>query len=149
MSRFIGLMDMIYSKDKSFDKMNRTTAILETMFDTLRQTHKELYEDTMYKFEEIAYEVTQEKAEEIVADMKPYGEKWNYETVREFLETKGITNHCIEFFLAMNMGYNDYFELAKSVDKQDDIEFYFILAKDFIHDVDAKPFKVLKYFLNS
>jgi len=147
MSRFIGLMDTIYAKDKSFDKMNRTTAILETMFDELRKTHKELYEDTMYKFEEIAYEIPLEKAEEIVANMKPYGEKWGYDTIKEFLKTKGITDHTIEFFLTMEMAYNDYFELAKSVGKEEDPEFYFILAKNFIYDEDAKPFKVAKYFL--
>ncbi len=147
MSRFIGLMDAIYSKDKSFEKMNRTTAILETMFDTLRQTHKELYEDTMYKFEEIAYEIPLEKAEEIVKDMKPYGEKWSYKTIKEFLKTKGITEHCIEYFLVINMGVNDYHELAKSVGKEEDAEFYFLLAKNFIYDEDAKPFKVAKYFL--
>jgi len=147
MSRFIGLMDTIYAKDKSFDKMNRTTAILETMFDILRQTHKELYEETMYKFEEIAYEITQEKAEEIVKNMKPYGEKWSYDTIKEFLKTKGITENCIEYFLVISMGYNDYYDLAKSVGKEEDPEFYFTLAKNFIYDEDAKPFKVAKYFL--
>ena len=41
----------------------------------------------------------------------------------------------------------EYNSLAKFVDKEEDAEFYFQLAKDFITDEDAKPFKVAKYFL--
>lgn len=33
-------------------------------------------------------------------------------------------------------------------DLQDDPEFFFSLARDFIEDADAKPLKVEKYFLN-
>lgn len=147
MSRFIELMDRIYEKDRSFEKMNETTAILETMFDELRQSHKELYEETMYKFEEIAYEIPLEKAEEIVKNMKPYGEKWSYDIIKEFLKTKGITENCVDYYITQNMAYNDYHELAKSVGKEEDPEFYFTLAKNFIYDEDAKPFKVARYFL--
>lgn len=148
MSKFLGLIKDIYAKDKSIEKMTRTNTILEQMFDDLQKTHKELYEKTMYKLEEIAYEITEEQAEEIVEHMKPYGEKWSYETIEEFLKTKGITENSIEYFIVTNMAINDYYDLAKTVGKQDDIDFYFTLAKDFITDEDAKDFKVAKYFLN-
>ena len=37
---------------------------------------------------------------------------------------------------------------AVMVGMQNDDEFYFSLACDFINDPDAKPFKVEKYFLD-
>jgi hypothetical protein len=49
--------------------------------------------------------------------------------------------------MVINKAKNDYHDLAKSVGKEEDPEFYFRLAKNFIYDEDAKPFKVAKYFL--
>lgn len=147
MSKFISLMDKIYSKSKDIETMNKTTAILETTFDKLRGIHPELYEDTMYKFEEMAYDISLDDAEKIVAKMIPYNQKWEYNTIKDYLKTKGIENNCIDYYLVMNMAYNDYYNTAKSVGKEEDADFYFNIAKDFITDEDAEPFKVAKYFL--
>jgi hypothetical protein len=46
------------------------------------------------------------------------------------------------------MCYNDYYNTAKHYGYAGDAEFYYCLAKDFIEDVDADPFKVEKYFLH-
>ena len=48
----------------------------------------------------------------------------------------------------MNMIYNDYCDTAKLYNLQNDPEFFFSLARDFIEDPDAKPLKVEKYFLD-
>ena len=43
---------------------------------------------------------------------------------------------------------NDCYDTTKVFGLQDDAEFYFNPAKDFIEDPDAKPLKVEKYFLD-
>lgn len=49
-----------------------------------------------------------------------------------------------EFYVAMNAMYSDYCETAKKVGK-DTIDFYAHLAKDFLKDKDAGPYKLRKY----
>lgn len=147
MSKFITLMDMIYGRNKSYEKMADTSAILDTMFDKLQDCHPDLYYETMTEFEKMAYEIDLEKAEKIVSEMKPYGQKWSYEEIRDFLSLKGIDSHCIEYYLVMNMAMNDYKGLAEMVGMGDNPDFYFEFAKQFIFDIDAKPHKVGKYFL--
>ena len=49
------------------------------------------------------------------------------------------------WYLVMNMTYNDYRNTASLVDMSEDEEFYFSLSKDFIDDIDGKPFKAERY----
>ena len=42
----------------------------------------------------------------------------------------------------------DFSATAKHFGLQNDVEFFYHLAKDFIEDPDAKPMKVEKYFLD-
>lgn len=74
--------------------------------------------------------------------MRPAGQHWTHKQVKEYLATKGIT----DYYLVMNMVFNDYQKTAQLFNLQNDVEFYFSLARDFIEDVDAKPFKVERYF---
>lgn len=46
------------------------------------------------------------------------------------------------------MVYNDFMNTARAYGMQNDVDFFFSLAKDFIEDPDAKPLKVEKYFLS-
>ena len=98
------------------------------------------------KLEKLAYRLSPEEAEHVVRNMKPRGQYWTMHQVREYLHSKGITEDCVNYYLAMNMAYNDYYATAQMFDLQNDTEFYFSIAKDFIQDVDAKPLKVEKYF---
>lgn len=98
------------------------------------------------KLEKLAYKITPMKAEQIVKSMKPRGQHWTLKQIKEYLASKGITENYIYYYLVMNMAYNDYFETAKLFGLQNDPEFFYSLAKDFIEDEDAKPFKVEKYF---
>lgn len=70
----------------------------------------------------------------------------SYKQVKEYLATKGITDKLTDYYLVMNMVYNDYQRTAQTFGLQSDVEFYFSLARDFIEDVDAKPFKIERYF---
>ena len=64
------------------------------------------------------------------------------------VKSHGIKGDWTNWYLVLNMHYNDYYDTAKAFDLQDDPEFFSSLARDFIEDADAKPLKVEKYFLN-
>jgi hypothetical protein len=125
--------------------MAEVTDALSDMMHTVKDRLPEVYKETMYCLEEIAYRITPEEARQIVKGMRPYGQKWDYDTIKAFLATKGITAVC-KYYLCMNMYYNDSHDTAEMVGRGEDPEFYFSLAKDFINDIDGKDFKVEKYF---
>ena len=147
MNKFAILISKINKRSKDEKTMEDVTMILDDMFEKLKEVDKHLYEDTLLRLEDIAYHIDYDDAKLIVSKMEPYGEKWDFDTIKGFIGNKGIDNHCIEYYLTMNMAYNDYHSLAVMVNKEEDAEFYFELAKDFINDVDARPHKVAKYFL--
>lgn len=98
------------------------------------------------KMQQVAYKITLPEAENCVKAMRPAGQNWSYKQVKEYLATKGITDRLTDYYLVMNMVYNDYQRTAQTFGLQSDVEFYFSLARDFIEDVDAKPFKIERYF---
>lgn len=98
------------------------------------------------KMQQIAFRISPAEAEVYVKAMRPAGQNWTYKQVKEYLATKGITERVTDYYLVMNMVFNDYQKTAQLFNIQNDVEFYFSLARDFIEDVDAKPFKVERYF---
>lgn len=98
------------------------------------------------KMQQVAYKITLPEAENCVKAMHPAGQHWSYKQVKEYLATKGMTDRLTDYYLVMNMVYNDYQRTAQTFGLQSDVEFYFSLARDFIEDVDAKPFKIERYF---
>lgn len=98
------------------------------------------------KLEKLAYKITLQDAEQIVRNMQPRGQYWSAKQIKEYLATKGEEEEYINYYLVMNMAYNDYYGTAKLFGLQNDPEFFYSIAKDFICDQDAKPFKVEKYF---
>lgn len=122
--------------------------IADDMMDKLERKNPELYEYTMNELEKLAYRIPAEEAEHIVRNMKPKGQHWTLSQVMEFVKAKGITGCYTNWYLVMNMVYNDFCNTAKLYGLQGDDEFFFSLARDFIEDPDAKPLKVEKYFLD-
>lgn len=104
------------------------------------------YQNLVEELQEILYWIPRDEAERIVRNMKPYGEYWNYEAIKQLLESKNYHDNVCQWYLVMNMCYNDYYSTAKMYGLQGDVDFYFNLAKNFIEDPDAAPFKVNKYF---
>lgn len=147
MGKFIKIVDKIFEKDKSLNTMNEVNSILDIMFDKLKAESPSLYKETIDNLENIEYRITREDAEKVVMEMKPYGQKWSYDEIRDYLATKGIDTRCEEFYLVMNMAMNDYYGLAEMVNMAENTDFYFEFSKAFIFDVDAKPHKVAKYFM--
>lgn len=145
--KFVDLIHEIYEKKESYENMEDVVEILNDLFHELKQHNIEMYDKYIDELKSILYHVSENEAHIIVKNMKPYGEKWDFETIKNFISSKGIDNHLTEYYLVMNMGYNDHHDLAKMVEKAEDAEFYFEFAKEFICDVDGKPYKVAKYFL--
>lgn len=141
------LVEKIVKKEKGGD-MHEYKEVMEELMYELESRDRELYDKTVKKLEEVAYDITHEEAEKIVRNMKPYGEHWTFDQVKEYIEGKGIGKCHKKYYMVMNMMYNDYYNVAVKYGHQDDADFFFCLADAFINDEDAKPHKVAKYFLD-
>lgn len=122
--------------------------VAEELMTKLERKAPDMYEDTMEELEKLAYRISRDEAEHIVRSMRPKGQYWSYAQVEELLKSKGVEKNIVNWYLVMNMVYNDYCGTAKMYGLQNDVEFFYSLAKDFIEDPDAKPMKVERYFLD-
>ena len=148
MKEYREIMLHICDKCDKYEEMIEYKVIMEELMHKLERHYPELFKETMNKLEEVAYEIPLEKAQSIVRTMKPFGEHWSYDTVKSFVEGKGIYKCFVKYYLVMNMIYNDYYDVAINFGHQNDAEFYYELAHAFINDVDGKKFKVEKYFID-
>lgn len=131
--------------DKGFSE--ESWAIMDDFVDMLCKKYPELYDHVIDELECLAYRIPKDEAEDIVRHMSPRGQNWSYSQAKDFVESHGVQDNWVNWYLVLNMVYNDYYATAKVFGLQNDAEFYFNLAKDFIEDPDAKPLKVEKYFL--
>jgi hypothetical protein len=122
--------------------------ISEDMLNKLARKDPMMFEEYIDKLEHLAYRIPKDEAELIVRAMRPKGQYWSYTQVYDLVKSKGVTGDWVNWYLVMNMVYNDFCATAKHFGLQNDVEFFYHLAKDFIEDPDAKPMKVEKYFLD-
>lgn len=109
----------------------------------LKDEHYDTYKKYKNKLEGMAYDykINEELAKEIVEDMKPLGEHWDMQTVRNAI---GNDMHRLEdMYVVMNSLANDYSQIISL----EDTEAYINMAHAWIDDVDAKKNKVWKYFV--
>ena len=101
------------------------------------------------ELEDYMYSMTIEEAQNIVRKMEPYGEKFTYDIVEQFLAEKGITEETdiIEYYLSMNMFYNDYKHIFDKYNNLNQKDIYYDFSEAFINDKDAPKYKIEKYFL--
>lgn len=123
-----------------------TDSLMKWGFDVLEKADPRAYREIMSKMEHMAYSITPEEAETIVKHMRPKGQVWSMAQIKEYVTSKGVHENYSDWYLVMNMCYNDYYSTAKLYGLQNETDFYFNLAKDFIEDPDAEPHKVAKYF---
>lgn len=138
----------LYEKAVAKDDDCQLCIVIGEALDQLEKNYPALYAEMVAPIEKLAYCIPKDEAEKIVRNMKPRGQYWSYDDVANFLKDKGITTDIVDYYLVMNMAYNDYYSTAATYGLQKDAEFYFSLAKDFIQDPDAKPHKVSKYFMD-
>lgn len=143
MSHIEKLMHTIREKDIPTEEVY---SVVAWAFEALEKSNVRLYHEAEEKLTKLAYSITLPEAEKIVREMHPKGQMWSYDQIKQFVHSKGITEDCTNWYLVMNMCYNDYYNTAKAFGFAGDAEFYFSLARDFIEDPDAEPFKVEKYF---
>lgn len=142
MSKFLDLAKMAVDKGQHDD----VRLLVDELVVKVEKLDTKTYQAFVDSLEGITYRISQDEATSIVRNMQPRGQNWSYEQVKEFVNSRGIETNCVSWYLVMNMVFNDYFDTAKMFGLQNDAEFYFSLAKDFIEDPDAKPYKIEKYF---
>lgn len=120
--------------------------IICDMMEDVKKHNLQIYDKYNDILEDIMYEIGEEEAIEIVHSFKPYGEAFSMDKVKEILHRQGKSDaNCIDYYLVMNMIYNDYktFAEMKRMDVQD---FCLEMSKLFIEDTDAPKHKVSRYF---
>lgn len=120
--------------------------ILYNILLELRKHHMDLFDKYSDMLDDILYGIDEEEAVDIVHSFEPNGETFSMEKIKELLHRSGISEDaCIDYYLTMNMFYNDYKSYAES--KRLDLqEFCMEMSKLFINDIDAPKYKVARYF---
>lgn len=144
MSRYTDLVRGIVRENKV--SMEELLMLEDKVWSALQQTDERTYSEMIAALEDLFYSIDKTEAQNIVKAMRPYGEYWNLDTIREYLKGKGESDHLVDYYMAMNMARNDYYDTARAYGAGDDVEFYYNIACNFIHDEDAKPHKLAKYF---
>lgn len=123
--------------------------IVDNMLDEMRRIgNSTQYEHFKDMVECKIYTITPTKANEIVGRMRPSGELFSMDNVRNMLSNNGILydeKKCVEYYLCMNMYANDARRVAEENGMPLD-KFCYVMAKSFIEDEDAPKYKVEKYF---
>lgn len=131
--------------DGNVEYMHELSELLEDTLEIIQKYDDDCYKKIKMKLYIMAYgkNINKEMAEEIVNDMKPYGQHWNIEQTQQIQEQTGAMDiNAIDFYIVANQGFNDYNNLYG-----DDIEKIAIYVDDFVNDIDGKPNKVFWYFM--
>ena len=73
------------------------------------------------------------------------GAHWNMDQTKQVMEQRGIQCDPVEFYIAINMMYSDYYPVAKKLNVNS-VDFYADMARAFLEDKDAGKDKLAKYF---
>lgn len=141
---FKKISDKIYENTEDRNRMEAMNELYYEMADMFKKQMPSVYDEFTEKAASILYEITPDEAHDLVRNMKPSGEKWTESEVYTFVEAKGV-EPSIDYYLAMNMAFNDYRNTAVQFGI-DNADFYYSIAHDFINDEDGKKHKVEKYF---
>lgn len=141
------LVQKAYYKDIGEDVMWKMTDDTNKFVESMRVLHPAEVDKFLTDMEtEICYPpLTEEQAKEYVAHMDnkdgSKGGHWTLDQTDAYLkshsEYAGINS--LDFYVAINMMYSDYYKPAYTADT------YASMAKDFITDKDAPSNKVVRY----
>ena len=73
------------------------------------------------------------------------GPHWTKEQTTQVMKQKGMNLDPLEFWVAMNAVYSDYFGVAKKMNVNN-VDFYVYMAKAFIEDKDSQPNRLARYY---
>lgn len=126
------------------DDMYKLSDMLDDLMKELEYYDKDCYKKYKMELHKIAYGSTFSKdmAEDIVYNMKPYGEKWKLQETEQIQSEYGLNDiDPLSFYIVANSAYNDYKDIF-----DEDIDIYVRFAVDFIKDEDAIKDKIYIYF---
>ena len=125
------------------DDVEALADVAEMLLDNIKESEPGFYKHAESVLYEAYYgkKLTEELAEKKIHCMKPHGMKWTLEQTTEVMNQHGISLDPIEFWIVMNMAYNDYHKMF-----DEDLEEYIEFSKLFIRDEDAVDGKVYEYF---
>ena len=137
------------SIDKIVEKGNAKDMhdLSDMMIDILKEI-KKYNEDSYCKYKMELYIkangkiLNESMAKDIIQNMQPYGMKWTLQQTEDVRKQNSLnTIRPIDFWIVMNMAYNDYHDIFN-----EDLPMYVKYSKAFILDEDAKEDKVFTYF---
>lgn len=103
------------------------------------------YERGYAMYDGMSRELADEWMHGLVNEDGSRGAHWSYDQTSNLLSQKKYDCDPIEFFVAMNMLYSDYYKVAKKFNVNN-TEFYGDLAAAFLCDKDAGEDKLMRYF---
>ncbi len=139
------------AEDGDLSEMIKLSEILVDLMEIIKQYDEEAYKRYEMHIYKMAYGtvLSRQMAEEIVSKMKPYGKRWSIEETKQIQEQYGIDNiRPVDFFVVMNSKFNDSRDTVEKFakDKEEELDMYISLTRDFILDEDAKEGKIFFYF---
>lgn len=126
-------------------EMEELSDILVEVVDIIKKYDEDCYDEYKKKLYKMAYgnQINENVAEDIVREMKPAGQRWSIGETEQMQRDYGMdTIDPVSFYLVMNQGFNDYRNVFG-----DSLDTYIRYTEAFICDEDAKPNKVLNYFI--
>lgn len=132
-------------ENRKVEDMQKLGDMLADIIYMMKESHHELYEKYKMKLYGMAYnyKFTRDFAEELVEDMKPRAEIWDYDTTTQVKNKYGLNNISPEdFYLVINSLGNDYGDVISI----EEVDTYVKMAKAWIDDKDSKENKIWIYF---
>lgn len=87
------------------EDMDRLSDMLDDTLEMIQEYDKKCYEEYALELYKMAYgsKLNKEMAEKIVHNMKPYGEKWNYNETMRIQQERGLDNvSSSDFYTVLN-----------------------------------------------
>ena len=130
-------------KNGKQEDMNKLSDMLEEIICKTKEHHPDIYEHYKTCLYEMAYgkKLNKELAETWVKNMKPAGQHWTMEEAETAMKNKDIKSSLADFYIAINMMYNDNYKLVK-----DNEELAIDLAINWLEDEDAVKDKMYEYY---
>ena len=135
-------LDKIVTNGKKEDMDCLSDILIELMYELKENNYKE-YKEYKNKIIGMAYDykITPELAKDIVDDMKPKGEYWSMETIKNVV---GDIPNISEVYVVMNSLVNDYGDIIPT----DDVDKYVKMTNAWLNDIDAPKNKAWRYFVH-
>lgn len=122
------------------------THTMKRILDYLEENAPSMYDELETSLYEIVNgkTISEELGKEWVSKMKPFGQHWTMEQTNSVMRDYASSLSPIEFYVVMNMLYNDFHEVVPD----ENVEMYARFSKAWLQDEDAKKNKLYCYYKN-